>query len=1125
VKPGIAALAGAAAIIAIVAVVLATSGGGEDRHAAETCPPGQRVVRADIEEVEGGEREEGEREREVELPGGERIEGETGDYESFFKGRCAPLKHPESARELTEFSDYASNRLGSDSARAFGRAVERRARMERSPARVAGAGGSWEQYGHGPLIADDATYPTTHGDGFGKIEGRVNDLLYVGQEDSLYAAVAQGGLWRSTDMGDSWRPIGDDLPIQSTGAVGYTPARGGTLIVATGDHAFSNDYAGAGTFWSTDNGRTWTKSRGAPVGALSFRVAVDPTDPDVVYLATGFGLFRSDDAARSFENVNLPTGECQGDSQKPNCFFANVVTDVAVQPTDELGHEGGAVIAAVGWRDGLRPNLAGVPAAPANGLYRSETGAVGSFARLPDDSGFTPHDRAGRVEFGVTDGPGQDSRYLYAVSQDAQLFAGSLGGEQDIPLVGTPSVLDGIYVSDDFGITWTKMESREEFYNPANGSALAQLTPLGIAPGFQVTYNQWIKPDPTRQVGGIPTRVLLGMEEPFQTTSTVTPQNGHSSFSVIGEYTSHGGACLVVPEQCGTAQQAAGHTTTHPDQHDGELVPDGEGGVTLFAANDGGVYKQHKGQNEEFDNLSWGDGANDGFETLLPYGAAMAKNGTVYAGLQDNGQLKILPNGDQHAVYVGDGINALVDPDNSDHAWDELPLAGTNVTTDGGVTWTSNDPGLKDPDFVAPLVMDPTDADHVLVAGRNIAETTAGVETTVGCAAEDPPEDCAETDWKYVYDLGTRSHPADPDAAPDEDPADTDPPNHASAMAVNGDNVYVGFCGDCDPVKRRRKFENGFATNVGGAEPPRRGTSNGWHIAEADGLPGRIITDVTPDPDDPETVYVTLGASAARYWAPIGSMGEDASDAGRGHVFKSTDAGETFKDVSGDLPNVQATSIEVRNDQLVVGTAIGMFISSGRNGGSYGLLGRGLPPVAVYSTQFKPGDPDLLMAATFGRGIWTYRFTQAQEPAGGGGGGSGGGGAVPRRCRRSKPYARFSHRSVQRARRAPGRAKLRLRGIARVRKGCGRIKRVQVSVQRRRAGRCRYLGRSGRFGRRVSCRKPRYVRARGTRHWKFVSKHGIARGRYRLRVRSVDTFGRTSPVSRRRHTSLIVHRR
>jgi hypothetical protein len=102
---------------------------------------------------------------------------------------------------------------------------------------------------------------------------------------------------------------------------------------------------------------------------------------------------------------------------------------------------------------------------------------------------------------------------------------------------------------------------------------------------------------------------------------------------------------------------------------------------------------------------------------------------------------------------------------------------------------------------------------------------------------------------------------------------------------------------------------------------------------------------------------------------------------------------------------------------------------------------------------------------------------------------------------------------------------MRLRGIARVRKGCGKIKRVQVSVERRKAKKCRYLKKSGRFSKPGKCRKPRYIRARGTKHWRFASKRAIARGRYRIRVRSIDSFKRKSPVSRKRHTSVIVHRR
>src|SRR3954449_10308059 len=408
----------------VAAAVLLSSGGSESRRTASAaCPAGQRVV------PERGEAEES---------------GEGGDYESHFKGKCAPVSHPESPADLERFNEAAQNRQGSDTPKEFAKALKQRDRLAAKASNIPGTRGQWSPYGKGPLIGDDPTYPTTLGDGFGKINGRVSDFAYVASSKKLYAAVAQGGVWESSDLGDNWKSIGDNLPIQSTGALAHTPAGGGTLIVSTGDHAFSNDYAGVGAFWTTDDGKTWHHAKGSPGGALSFRVAVDPNNPSVVYLATGKGLFRSDDAGRSFKNVNLPTGDCAGDSSKPNCFFANVVTDVAVQPKDKLGHNGGAVIAAVGWRAGQFPNFNGKPQAPANGLYRSDNGTPGSFAKVPDSAGFTPTERAGRTEFGVTSGPDQNSEILYAVAQDAPLFVEQSGGENAIPLVGTPSVLEPI---------------------------------------------------------------------------------------------------------------------------------------------------------------------------------------------------------------------------------------------------------------------------------------------------------------------------------------------------------------------------------------------------------------------------------------------------------------------------------------------------------------------------------------------------------------------------------------------------------------------------------------------------------------------------------------------------------
>jgi hypothetical protein len=149
------------------------------------------------------------------------------------------------------------------------------------------------------------------------------------------------------------------------------------------------------------------------------------------------------------------------------------------------------------------------------------------------------------------------------------------------------------------------------------------------------------------------------------------------------------------------------------------------------------------------------------------------------------------------------------------------------------------------------------------------------------------------------------------------------------------------------------------------------------------------------DPSDPRTVYVTL-AGYGRRWAYPGAVGEDTSKVGKGHVFKSTDAGETFTDVTGDLPDTPANWSVLHNGHLVVGTDTGVFESCDNAGGAYSRLGSGLPAVPISTLRFKPGDPDLLVAATYGRGVYTYRFSDdngrcAPKPGSPGFPGNGGG--------------------------------------------------------------------------------------------------------------------------------------
>jgi hypothetical protein len=141
----------------------------------------------------------------------------------------------------------------------------------------------------------------------------------------------------------------------------------------------------------------------------------------------------------------------------------------------------------------------------------------------------------------------------------------------------------------------------------------------------------------------------------------------------------------------------------------------------------------------------------------------------------------------------------------------------------------------------------------------------------------------------------------------------------------------------------------------------------------AKGLPDRYISGIAADPRDPKTLYVALAGYANRQWWPVGSFNDKNPNVGEGHVFKSTDGGATFHDITGSLPDVPARSIEVRGGQVLVGTDIGLFLSSDTEGRAWAAL-KGLPHVPVVSVKNWPGRSNDVVLATFGRGVYRYTF-------------------------------------------------------------------------------------------------------------------------------------------------------
>lgn len=901
---------------------------------------------------------------------------------------CRPKTDSDGAREaLAANLGFTAKHTGMYPVRAdaYASAV---AQAQGLPASTSYGRSTWRPVGSDALNADNPVYGPTS-EGFHNLSGRIQGFTYnPAAPTHWYAAVANGGVFASSNAGASWHSIGEGLPSQIVGSVGV--ASGGVLVVGSGDPAFGGDsYSGLGAFYSTNGGASWHHARGVPNGTITFRVAVDPTNPAIVYQATGKGLYRSTDAGRSYTNVVLPT-TCTSIT-KPTCFFANIVSDVVVRPRGGAGStdKGGEVLAAVGWRAGTKLNAAGTPQAPRDGIYTSQTGAPGTFTfNDPAATGFPGTDRAGRTALGLATGPTQNHDYVYALVEDPSRFnkQTELGGTPALPPTGTPingtlnpTVLNGLYGSKDFGRHWTLMANADQLDAPAHRSALGGTEcALGYCAGVQSWYNEWVQPSPASSEtaeDGTPLFLSFGLEEVWGGSAAIPAVANTSNFGVFGRYFS-GSTCAALnepalmgfcPTTSGTGQQGS---TVHPDQHAAMYVPDGNR-ATLVVGNDGGAYAQAQqavNSVTPYDNNHWASGINHGLHTLLPYDAEMSRDGTVYGGLQDNGELKISPNGHQDMTYGGDGFFSAVDPRNSKVAYEEYVGGDISVTTDGGKTWTDIQPCYSTGQFATPFLIDPNDPQHLVAGGSDIVETTYGPATQsnvdVGLTSADKSATCnspgsaagSTQTWATVFPLGTTNGFT----------------NTASAVDVRGAAIYAGYCGSCDIVTQGLPFHSGIATNVGGSKPPTRMTSNGWHFARAIGLPQRIINSVTIDPTNPRTVYVTLGGYGRR-WIPPGSLGDDTSKIGSGHVYVSRDAGEHFTDISGDLPDLAANWIVLHDGDLLVANDLGVYaladVKHLAGTPHYSVVGVGLPKVPVVHLQITPRSRDELLAATYGRGV------------------------------------------------------------------------------------------------------------------------------------------------------------
>ena len=122
--------------------------------------------------------------------------------------------------------------------------------------------------------------------GPGGMSGRVTAIDVVTSDPNIiYAGTASGGLWKSTSGGIKWNPVFDNQVTASIGAVAVQQSNPSIVWAGTGEGNPRNSLNGGyGIFKSLDGGRTWT-SMGLEKTRHIHRVLIDPTNPDIVYVA------------------------------------------------------------------------------------------------------------------------------------------------------------------------------------------------------------------------------------------------------------------------------------------------------------------------------------------------------------------------------------------------------------------------------------------------------------------------------------------------------------------------------------------------------------------------------------------------------------------------------------------------------------------------------------------------------------------------------------------------------------------------------------------------------------------------------------------------------------------------
>ena len=237
------------------------------------------------------------------------------------------------------------------------------------------------------------------------------------RQDAYFGAVG-GGLWKTTDGGDSWTPVTDgQIRSASVGAVAVSETNPDIVYIGMGESCIrGNVMSGDGVYRSTDAGKTWTNVGFASSQVIS-KIRIHPTNPDIVFVAAfgkysapnpERGVYKSTDGGKTWRQVLYRDDK-------------TAAIDISIDRTNP------DVMYAALW-EAYRKEYQMSSGGPGSGLFKSTDGGE-TWTEITRNKGL-PAGMVGRIGVAVS---GANPNRVYALVENDS---------------------GGLFKSDDAGATW-----------------------------------------------------------------------------------------------------------------------------------------------------------------------------------------------------------------------------------------------------------------------------------------------------------------------------------------------------------------------------------------------------------------------------------------------------------------------------------------------------------------------------------------------------------------------------------------------------------------------------------------------------------------------------------------------